>query len=463
MTKIFKPLLLLTFILAVQGCAAYRPKPIDEHAVSKVLSAPDRKSICVRAGEIKHPILKPRDIDFKKGISAQDAAVIAVIANPAIRAERDRLGVANAQLLQAGILPNPTFGYSTDFPIGGNTAGTVTAYGLGLDWDIKSLLTRGARVDAARAQAASVNLEVAWNEWQVAESAKRHVYRLLYLEKQLVVGKREEAGLKKNLMAVKKAVDMGNMTVIDQNAVDATLRKIHTEVLDIEQKQEQERLTLNRILGFPPDSVVPLAKDIKPPSFSNLPSLREIMDGLEGRRLDLLALKMGYESSEASLRAAVRAQFPKINVGFSHARDNTDVISAGLSVSISLPFFDRNQGKIAIGKAGRQKLYDEYLDRVYQSKADAASILADIDSIKKQVGAANKAADALERLVQTSYRGFLEGNVDVLSYYNEVDRLFSIRLEALKLEQDLADLHVALEITSGEFLGSNVNEKEVSR
>ncbi|MHB8174779.1 MAG: TolC family protein, partial [Nitrospirota bacterium] len=158
-----------------------------------------------------------------------------------------------------------------------------------------------------------------------------------------------------------------------------------------------------------------------------------------------------------------RAQFPKINVGFSHARDNTDVISAGLSVSISLPFFDRNQGKIAIGKAGRQKLYDEYLDRVYQSKADAASILADIDSIKKQVGAANKAADALERLVQTSYRGFLEGNVDVLSYYNEVDRLFSIRLEALKLEQDLADLHVALEITSGEFLGSNVNEKEVSR
>ncbi len=453
MKKIFNPLLLITLILVIQGCAVYRPKPLDEHTVTQVLSAPDRKSICIKAAEIKHPILRPRNIDFKKGISAQDAAIISVITNPALRAERARLGVANAQLLQAGILPNPTFGYSSDFPIGGNTAGTVTAYGLGLDWDVRSLLTRGAKVDAARANAASVNLEVAWEEWQVAESAKRHVYRLLYLEKQLAVGRKEEAGLRKNLDAVKKAVNMGNMTIVDQNAVDATLRKIHTTVLDIEKKREQERLTLNRILGFPPGSVLPLAKGMRPPSFNNVPTLAFIMNGIEKRRLDLLALKMGYKSKEANLRAAVRAQFPKINVGFSHARDNTDVISAGFSVSVSLPFFDRNQGRIAIEKAGRQQLFDEYLNRVYQARADTAAILADIKSVDEQVDAADKASKSLRKLVRISYRGFLEGNIDVLSYYNEVDRLFSRRLETLRLKQELADLHVALEITSGEILG----------
>ena len=176
------------------------------------------------------------------------------------------------------------------------------------------------------------------------------------------------------------------------------------------------------------------------------------MNGLEKRRLDLLALKMGYKSQEANLRAAIRAQFPSINVGFSHARDNTDVISAGFSVSISLPFFDRNQGKIAIEKANRRQLYDEYLNRVYQARADAAMILANINSVEEQEDSAEKAADALQRLVNTSYRGFLEGNVDVLSYYNEVDSLFSKKLEVMKLRQDLADLHVALEITAGEFL-----------
>ncbi len=437
----------------LQGCAIYRPKPLDKHVVSQTLSTPDLESIRIKAEEIRHPILKPRNIDFSRGISADDAAIIAVIMNPALRDERDRLGVADAQLLQAGILPNPTFGYSSDFPIGGSTAGTVTAYGLGLDWDIRSLLTRGAKVDAARARAASVNLEVAWKEWQVAESAKRHVYRLLYLDKQLAVGRKEEAGLRKNLDAVRKAVGMGNMTIVDENAVDATLRKIHTTVLDIKKRREQERLTLNRILGFPPDSVIPLAKGMGLPSSGNVPSLANIMNGIEKRRLDLLALRMGYKSREASLRAAVRAQFPKINVGFSHARDNTDVISAGFSVSISLPFFDRNQGRIAIEKAGRRQLFDEYLNRVYQTRADAASILADIKSVGKQVDAADKATRSLQKLVRISYRGFLEGNIDVLSYYDEVDRLFSRRLETLRLEQGLADLHVALEITSGEFLG----------
>ena len=452
MKRISKSLLLAVLVLFLQACAVYRPKPINEQAVSKTLSYPDLASIRVIAKEINHPILKPLNIDFKKGISAQDAAVIAVVTNPALRAERDRRGVVSAQLLQAGILPNPTLSYSSDFPIGGNTAGTVTAYGLGLDWDVKALLTRGAKVDAARARAGSVDLDVAWKEWQVAESAKRHVYRLLYLEKQIAVGKREESELGENLMAVKKAVDLGDMTVIDLNAVDATLRKIHSTVLDIEQKQEQERLALNGILGFPPNSVIRLAEDIKIPSSEKVPSLQEIMNGLEKRRLDLLALKMGYKSQEANLRAAIRAQFPSINVGFSHARDNTDVISAGFSVSISLPFFDRNQGKIAIEKANRRQLYDEYLNRVYQARADAAMILANINSVEEQEDSAEKAADALQRLVNTSYRGFLEGNVDVLSYYNEVDSLFSKKLEVMKLRQDLADLHVALEITAGEFL-----------
>jgi outer membrane protein TolC len=455
------PFIFLIVILILQGCAGYQPKPIDQQAVSRALASPDLEAIRIKAEEIKHPILKPRIIDFKKGISPGDAAIIAVIANPALRAERDRRGIAGAQLLQAGILPNPTFSYSLDFPTGGNTGGTVNAYGLGLDWDIKSLLLRSALVDAARSRAASVDLEVAWNEWQVAESAKQHVYRLLYLEKQSAVALQEEAGLEKNLEAMRKAVDMGDMTAIDLDAVDATVRKIHTAVLDIQQKLKQERLALNRVLGFPPDSALSLAKDIKLPSYENLPTVEEIMNGLDGRRLDLLALRMGYQSREASLRAAVRAQFPGISIGGSHARDTTDVITTGFSLSISLPFFDRNQGQIAIEKASRQKLYDDYLNRLYQSRADAAGILADISSVEKQTDAAKKAVSALERLVQTSYTGFLEGNVDVLSYYNELDRLFSRRLDVLKLEQDLADLHIALEITAGQFSGRAENEKEV--
>ncbi|MDA8168631.1 MAG: TolC family protein [Nitrospiraceae bacterium] len=449
-----KQLLLLVVVLIFQGCAAYQARPIDERAVSRSLAPPDLRSVRIKAGEIKHPILKPRNIDFKNGISAGDAAIIAVIANPALRAERDRSGVARAQLLQAGILPNPTFSYSLDVPTGGNSAGTVNAYGLGLDWDIKSLLTRGARIDAARAGEASVRLDIAWKEWQTAEAARMGVYRVVSLEKELHTARQEEERLKKNLDDIRKAVDTGNMTIIDLDAVDATVRKTHATVLDIEQKLEQERLGLNAIMGFPPFSRIPLKENMGfPGPEKKLPSLEDIMSGLENRRLDLLALKQGYQSQEARLRAAVRAQFPGISIGFAHSRDTSDVITTGFSVSISLPLFDRNQGRIALEKAGRKQLYDEYMNRVFQARADAAGILANIGAVEKQIDAAKKSVAALENLVSISYNGFLEGNIDALSYYNEVDRLTLRRLDVLKLKQALADLYVALEITAGEYIG----------
>ena len=434
------------------GCAIYHPKPIDQAAVSGRLAAPNPQAVQVKASQIKHPILKPRNIDFAKGISARDAAIIAVIANPALRAERDRLGIAGAQLLQAGILPNPKFSYSLDVPTGGSDEGSVNAYGLGLDWDIiKPLLSRGANVDAARAEKASVSLDIAWKEWQVAESAKLEVYKILMLQQQLKVARNEEKGLRQSYDAIKKAVDERNMTLVDLDAVDSTLRKAHSTVLDTGQKLEQERLTLNLMLGFPPSSDL-LLKEEAPPSLKALPTLDNLMKGIEDRRLDIMALKQGYQSQEAKLRAAVREQFPGIGIGLSHARDTSNVITTGFSVSIDLPFFDRNQGHIAIEKATRQRLYDEYMNRLIRARADSAAALANIKTVEAQINAADESVDALEKLVSVSYNGFLEGNIDALSYYNEVDRLASRRLDALKLRQALAELYVALEISAGEYL-----------
>ncbi|MDA8174539.1 MAG: TolC family protein [Nitrospiraceae bacterium] len=448
-----KKLLCIAPLALLCGCAIYQPKPINRQAISGRLAAPDIQSLRIKARQIKHPVLKPRNIDFAKGISAQDAAIIAVIANPQLRAERDRLGIANAQLLQAGILPNPAFSYSLDVPSGGSDQGTVNAYGLGLDWSIiKSLLTRGPKIDAARANKESVSLGIAWQEWQVAQSARLEVYRVMMLEQQLKIAKNEENALLQNLQAIKKAVDEGNMTIVDLDAVESTLRSAHSTALSTSQKLEQERLRLNLVLGFPPKSNVPLKKNMAFPALKTLPALDGIMKGIENRRLDLLALKQGYQSQEATLREAVRAQFPSIGIGFSHARDTTNVITTGFSLSIKLPFFNRNQGHIAIEKTTRQMLYDEYMNRIFQARADAAAILANIKAVQAQISAADQSVAALERLVSVSYNGFLEGNIDALSYYNAVNRLATRRLDALKLRQTLAELHVALEISAGEYL-----------
>jgi len=440
-------------VVIMGGCSKYHNLPLDRESVSERLTPPAMETIKVEAKAVKHPILKPLSIDARDGFSPEEAALIAVLINPKLRAQRDRKGVAAAQLFQAGILPNPQLSYSLQFPTGGNTEGTVSTFGFGLGYDIKQLVTRGPHVEASTRHAESVDLDVAWQEWQVAQAARQHVYRLVLLKEQLTIAEDGEKGLKKNRDAVKKAVDWGDMTAITLSAAEAALQSVHLTVLDTRQQLVREQLALNQTMGFPPEQKVLLQTTPPVPEIETLPSVETMVKGMEDRRLDLLALKMGYESQDARLRAAVKAQFPSINIGFLHSRDNTNVISTGFSVSVDLPFFDRNQGRIAIQEATRKQLFDEYVDRIFKARANVATLRSDISSLKQRILTTKERLPILGDVVKRYQLALLEGSADVLTYYNAVNQLITEKLRLLRLRQKLVDRKIALEIAAGMYLG----------
>ncbi len=443
---------LIGLAVCLPGCAVYHPKPITGKAVGETLGAPDMVRIKVEAGELRHPILKPVEVDMEEGLSPDGAAVIAVIANPTLRAARDARGVAAAQLLQAGILPNPVFSYSLDKPTGGNTEGTVNAFGLGVSFDLIPLITRGAQVAAARAGAASVDLGVAWQEWQAALAAKAHVYNLVFIQNQLATAREEEKALRDNLKTVQEAFDYGDVTEIDLAAAQTALQKVHASALILHQQHEQERLALNQSLGFPPGQIIPLRAGISPPSIENTPQLSEMLDGIQESRLDLVALRFGYESQEARLRAAVLSQFPTLAVGPTHARDTTNVVTTGFTVAMDIPVFNRNQGQIAIERATRQQLFDEYLARLFDARASIAATLGDMRAVEAQVDSVEHLIPVTRKLVDTYRIALLEGHADVITYYNALNDLYGRQVELLSLKKDLSDLIIALEVASGRFL-----------
>jgi outer membrane protein, heavy metal efflux system len=443
---------LSALMISATGCATYHEKPLTPVAVDDTLAAPDMAALRVAAEQIRHPILRPVEIEPSQGLTPDQAAVLAVLINPRLGAERDKRHVAAAQLYQAGILPNPQFTGGLDFPVAGTTQGTVSAYGLSLDYDIYALFTRGAEVQAGRLHGQSVDLDVAWQEWQVAEAAKQHAYRLYLLQKQLDLARKEEKGLQENRDAVKHAVDRGNMTIIDLSAAQASLEKVHLSVLAIEQNLAQERFALLDAIGFEPNRSIQLRQAIALPEVSAVPPLNVLMDGIADRRLDLVALRIGYQSQEQRVRAAVLGQFPRITTGVSQARDTGNVVTRGFSITIGLPFFDRNQGQIAIERATRQQLFDEYVARFYDARATIARLRADIESIARQIEATRTYIPAEEKLVETYHRALLQGNADVLTYYNARDSLVATRISILDLQMQLVDQFIALEIASGEYL-----------
>lgn len=451
MRRALRVLLILPW-LAASGCTTYHRMELNPAVVAARLAPPDMAALRIQAQEIKHPVLKPVKIKEEEGLGPDDAAILAVLVNPKLRAERDKRGVSAAQLYQAGILPNPEFSGSLDIPVGGSTAGTVDAYGLGLSYDLYSLITRGANIDAARAHDSSVVLDVAWQEWQVAEAAKLHAYRLFLLEKQLAVAKEEEQGLQQNLAAVNQAVQLGDMTIIALSAVRASVERVHLSMLGIEQTRDQERLALNRSMGFPPAHAIRLRKEIDLPSLEEVEAGDELSAGIEGRRLDLLALRIGYESQEARVRGAVLGQFPRITTGFSQARDTGNVVTRGVSLTLSLPVFDRNQGRIAVESATREQLFDEYAARLFEAQSNIAKFRSDMESISRQVKATEAYLPTQKQLVETYYNALLQGNADVLTYYNARDELIATRISLLSLALQSIERFIALELEWGGYL-----------
>ncbi|HWY91321.1 MAG TPA: hypothetical protein VNY04_00350, partial [Chthoniobacterales bacterium] len=153
---------LLTLLIPLSSCASYYPLPLSNASVQQRLRTPAAKALQVAAAQLHHSLLPPVPLNLRSGLGPDQVAILAVILSPKLRADRDRRGLAAAQLIQAGILPNPSIGYTYGFVTGGLTAGTVPAYGFTGSWDISALVSHGAKVKAARANMQAISLDVAW-------------------------------------------------------------------------------------------------------------------------------------------------------------------------------------------------------------------------------------------------------------------------------------------------------------
>jgi cobalt-zinc-cadmium efflux system outer membrane protein len=440
---------ILIILITAGGCTAYHSMPLTSDAVRANLKPPDIAELSILAGKIKHPFLHPVKLEPDKGLSPDAAAVIAVLLNPFLRSVRDQRALSRAQLFNAGLLPDPEFTFSFDAPTGGNTAGRVNAHGLGLNWELTSIISRSAKIDTAKVHKAAIDLDVAWKEWQVAQAAKNAVYQLASLKEQVLLAEKGSRYMAENLKYVQEAVIGGAMTSSALLAARSASSRADEKLMDLKKLADRQRLQLRRLMGLPDDSPIRLSKGIHLPSRVELPAGKALLEGLAKRRLDLLALRRGYESQEAAVRAAVLEQFPKIGIGPTISRDTDNVRTTGFGLNIVLPIFNRNQGKIAEERATRQRLFDEYVNRVFEARSDIGLIISGIHFMEEQIAAVSKTEAVLGSLVE-NYRGALaDGRINALIYYAVWNDYLSAQIKASALKGKLAHAVIALQLASG--------------
>ena len=444
--------LVLSGFLLLAGCQSYHPMPLTEARVNKALQVPVWKQLRISAQRIRGIGLPPLPLRPTGGITPNEAAVIAVILNPSLRATRDQRHEAAAQVIQAGILPNPQVSESTALVTGGYRTGTFTGYGLGVSWDVTRLIDHDARVASARYHRGQVDLDVAWQEWQTAQAARLAVYNLAATEAQLHQAHLAQSELQTNEHVVQKAYNASLNTILDLSAARAASQQAQALVESLTQKRDQNLNRLRMVMGLPIDAPIRLSRTIRFPARIALPSERAILKDLPRLRLDLVALKLGYQSQQETLRAAVLRQFPRLSLGFQQASDTTNVHTTGFGVTIDLPIFDRNQGNIAIDKATRKLLYDSYIAREFTARSAVALAYSDIHALGAQIAASDAAVKSLAKLVQTYQQALKFGNVDIVSYYTEVDQLIQKRINVIQLKNQLERNRIALALAAGTYV-----------
>ena len=432
------------------GCTTYSPKPLDYDSLSGALIVPGDDVLRVMASELPDPVLATVAIDLSDGVGPDEAAVLAVVLNPSLRAQRAARGVESAEMLNAGLLPDPTLSVGAELPSGGTTAGAVTGVAVGLDWAISDLIDRPARKEAAQRAGEAVDLEILWSESLVASQARGLVYGLAGARKSLALLDEEITLLKENVASVRAALDAGQMTEVDMVAARASLDAAVTQRTFLQEAVNRAGIELATLIGFPPDANLKVDVSLDDELNKSPGSLTELLATMEQSRFDLLALRRGYDSQEASVRAAILRQFPRLSLGPTFARDTGSLSTVGIGIGLELPLFNANRGEIAIERATREQLAQEYAARVHNARASLAYALNRLESAQSRIRSLENTERSQASLVSTYRIGLEQGHVDVLSYYQARRDLIETRIVRAQVAAEIHASRLLIEVLAGE-------------
>ena len=432
--RLFRPAPALMFALVLAGCATYRAMPLSERPnLASSVAALDRV-VPPHAG------VAAQTIPASQPLTIDQIGILAVLNDPDMASERGQLDVARANLLTATILPNPQISLGFAALLGGPGA-TTPAYTASLSEDIMALVTYHARATAAREDFASVNASLVWQEWQVAQKARLLALTVYSDEKQINYRTRELSLLSSELQDVQQATAEGNLDLTAEAPLEAAVASAQSTLATSKLTALDDWQSLNALLGLKPNVRFPIAK----PAVASPPGdLNALTASLPQRRPDLVALQLGYSSSEAQLREAILMQFPSLVFGPAYGQDTSNVRSIGPTATFDLPIFNRNQGGIASAKATREVLYAQYQAQLDTAVSNIQAFQKRIAVLKKDYRRATNATKKAAGVADSAKQAYDQGSIDQRTLVDYQTTVLEQQLDAINFKTQLQSDEISL-------------------
>ena len=326
-----------------------------------------KDAVLVKTDEDRNAIAKRTQELLSRPLGMDDAIQIALLNNRGLQASYSELGIAEADLVQAGRLPNPGFTFGRTH--GGNDLSISRTFTLGL-LNVLNVLTlplatriESRRFEQTRLLAADAMLKVAADARRAYIGAVAAKQSAVYAEQ---VKDSAEAGAELAL----RMQQAGNFSKLDYAREQAFYAEAVAQLAKARQQSIAAREKLTRTMGLWGSQ----AQYDLPERLPDLPATRPELQDLEHfamqNRLDIQAAKLQTQSVASSLGLSRATRFINaLDVGYQNNFTTSDGREQGYEISVEIPIFDWGASKVARAEA----IYLQSANRVAETAINARS------------------------------------------------------------------------------------------
>ena len=357
-----------------------------------------------------------------------DAAVqIALLNNPGLQATLEELGIAQADLVQAGLLSNPKL--KALVLSGGGNVKTE----LGVEQDFLGLFLRPIQIKLGEAHYQVVKHHVGYEVFSLI-SEVRSAYFTLQGDKQLLALHR--AVLEATEAATELAsrqYNAGNINMLDLSRHQAISNQANLTLMQNEIKVKIEQDALKWKLGLISDKELKI-NGVLPQFSENEPPLTKLHSNASENRMDLLALKAEIRGLEEALPWARYSQIAEGEIGVEQEREQKQLTGPGLKVAV--PIFDQ-------GQAAMVRKSTELRQKQKQLEALIQEIHTEVGILYKEMVVNRKTVEYFQKTIipahqqivqsaQKHYNFMLQGVYSLLESKEDEINAHRNHIEALK-------------------------------
>lgn len=377
--------LLLAVGLALSGCASFSAdtgmavvaaatgQTIGKD-VAFVRSADDDERV---RGIVRRLLARPLNVDA--------AVQVALLSNKGLQAAYNELALAETDLVEQSLPPNPTFSMSR---ISGNGASEIERQVVG---DILALATLPFRSEIARERFRQAQLRAALETLRLAAAVRRAYYRAVAANEMVGLLTDAKSTAESTAQLAQKLGETGSLNKLDQAREQVFYAETTADLATARQEAGSAREQLARLMGLWDDDLGFRLPDKLPPLPRRPQALPSIEVDAVAHRIDLQIARMELPVLAKSLDLTEATRFVTLLdlAGIAkRTRDpeNPPVRERGFDVQFQIPVFDG--GEVRVRQAAesynlafnrltetavnvRSEARDAY--RVYRSSYDIAA------------------------------------------------------------------------------------------